>query len=1123
MVPSRPLWIVAIAATLLSSGETRATSPAAVPSHALNAPACFDTDGPDGKRLRGTGWPVHHDIARHLALLLRTVGQSADFRCAGVEFSYLGSATATEATVESRYLRSGVPHAKATYIYSKERGGFISHGVTRASWPNGKPQSIEYYCNGLPVGFHRYFNTAGKLLSVADHTRSDYRAARNLQGSRNYFDSNGSSHGGPQPDSGPLLFRQLFDIHDGKASPVGLHTRGRYSSFYVELDPASRVEQWVTAGNQGQIRLDTRLLTLVNTPMDYAPFRETYQRSRSGMPGLEPVVSHDQEILACPWVHEAMTLPPGAAALALPAVAPLSDEARQVTPRVRYLACMDSPSAACLLEFGARQVTNEESHRQVFQEGAALVALRLGRPDIVLEQVQAQIDLYAPGATYPFLAVPEINRAEALIQLGLANQSRAAAERSFAHANRIPQAHEVHVSLRALAAIGPELARLGFRSLAVQALERLESEGDVGASRTRAAIGLADAMTGRNQEANALALQLRDAAANERVPQGPARPARADGWLTPNAHHVRSLALIAVSLARAGDTSRASAILQRAQDELSRTGVTGDRSDMDNALASAFAALGDTAMMRSHLRSPDSPETMVQVATVLCKGPAAAQARELLGSAKAALPTSISTRSAVQIASLARAYLDCGLVDEGRELLTQAYRHAADTPHCAGDVCGGIREYALATATEATVESGQLDLLEPRMKGVQPNHLHITWAVRQAEQGDVAGAIVRINTLKAMQPNPLTPVQRVKLRLAEARIASLRHDTGLRQLLNHALADASAIDGYLPRAEALLDVARASRTLGDKETALRTLLMAREHHDATVSSSANLPGMYYTSAQFQLGLIAQEFAANGAFDEADLTSRLLLMPVGTLASRSQASRWADQIDIALLLRSEPPVSTREKLRMLNRFPHSLIKLQALEALLQRPDMPVSAAAEAAREHAAQTAAYLLASADGLERRQSVSVLAQWLRRFPQSVDAKHHFDSLLVETRRTSDAAWQARMLCELGFTAKQMGSDTWQEHFDKGVALAATFRIRTFPLDPPPAGGCAFWLRQAGEHDKAERVMDAAIYNLRDEAKKSHGMSRHAYAGHLLGLAIAYAEAASGEIAQDWRRMFWR
>jgi hypothetical protein len=220
--------------------------------------------------------PVHNALFKYLLVRYAQDASQSEYECRSDRFRYRAEIRGGSVVVESRYRSSGRLHAVVSYPKDEAERGFRRHGVTEAYWPNGRLQAREYFCHGNPVGFQRYFDQNGRLTSIADFTKSDYRLERNRPGKHTLLTENG----GVLHPSAPVHFGFMegYDLSRQKARRV------RFMSDYFpssenwqDLDLNSRVATWTNEGNQGTIVWrGASPVRLINEAADYTPFFELF-------------------------------------------------------------------------------------------------------------------------------------------------------------------------------------------------------------------------------------------------------------------------------------------------------------------------------------------------------------------------------------------------------------------------------------------------------------------------------------------------------------------------------------------------------------------------------------------------------------------------------------------------------------------------------------------------------------------------------------------------------------------------------------------------------------------------------------------------------------------------------
>ena len=292
------------------------------------------------------------------------------------------------------------------------------------------------------------------------------------------------------------------------------------------------------------------------------------------------------------------------------------------------------------------------------------------------------------------------------------------------------------------------------------------------------------------------------------------------------------------------------------------------------------------------------------------------------------------------------------------------------------------------------------------------------------------------------------------------------------------------------------------------------------------------PGIFHDHAQALLAAVAHGFARCGFADEAMATAQSVRQEAGTLKGRdSVASRMAIAV-LAEIAKSRGQrgdiAGALKELAALPPMPPTLIAASAVAAA-EAKYVTVAGSTPAKTylwKQAARASDYFLQAQNDRERRVLIHHFAALILTASRTngplLDASGLLDLLISERSRIGATSWRARATCELGYTATVLRRDDAQKLVNEGVAIAQSFRISTFPLDPMPSGACGYWLKQSNNTARAQQVADQHIENWRPLAVDKPGAARWADTGTLLGLAISYAEFESGEIMIDWGRRVW-
>jgi hypothetical protein len=162
------------------------------------------------------------------------------------------------------------------------------------------------------VGFHRYFNSKGELVAVADYTRSDYEWNKDLRtrAYRDFYVKLGRLGTEPEGLTTSHRFREVYRVQVDGAERVSFSIAGFWTAprRWYALDPASTVRQWTEPGMQGSVMLDGEPAQIQNKDFQYQSFAEVYQRRRLGIPGTRAPREYNSTLLDCPVIDEAMQL-----------------------------------------------------------------------------------------------------------------------------------------------------------------------------------------------------------------------------------------------------------------------------------------------------------------------------------------------------------------------------------------------------------------------------------------------------------------------------------------------------------------------------------------------------------------------------------------------------------------------------------------------------------------------------------------------------------------------------------------------------------------------------------------------------------------------------------------------
>jgi hypothetical protein len=319
----------------------------------------------------------------HVRLAEKVTGYNQPNRatCESMQFKYTAIRENDQVQVVSSYRKNDHIHAKYQY-FADRNGRYRKHGILSAFWPDGKKQVIEYFCDGFAVGFHQYFDKNGNLTYVIDYTHSDYEWQKRI-GVGNFREFyQGSSKWGDANLSKPTqLFREVYAVDGNKVTRKAFAIAGIFYPSWTALDLASSIKQWTKPGDQGAVIVENSSWHVVNNDFDYLPFSEVYQRHKQNLHGLRSPQSFYPEILACPWIDEAMQLALKDKRFKLKPVAVVSKQEIASTPQGRYAACLAKPNADCLFEQAYKNLQFESSHKATYVNG-------FGRATLATETVK---------------------------------------------------------------------------------------------------------------------------------------------------------------------------------------------------------------------------------------------------------------------------------------------------------------------------------------------------------------------------------------------------------------------------------------------------------------------------------------------------------------------------------------------------------------------------------------------------------------------------------------------------------------------------------------------------------------------------------------------------------------
>jgi hypothetical protein len=1047
--------VITFSAALATASLASSPPPSQQPLIAPGEKECVDTPAPQLDKLSAETLPVHFVVAEYLRRSRLT-----DFGCKSKSFSYSGTRDGEAFRVISSHLTTGKPHLEVNYGSYYNLGGMRKHGVLTAYWPNGKLQFKEYMCFGFPVGFHQYFNEKGTLASVIDYTNSYYH----WELAHDYRHRLVSDGGHSDSMDRRALLQEIFSVTGTRKNRQSLNGGGVFLRGYWEsLDPASSVAQWTTSGKQGTVKWMSRGgrdAELINDHFDYTPFWESWLRDRRKNPGKTLPPNYASLILDCPWIDQAMQLALDDKRFALPALQTVTEADRQATPSARYMACLAQPNRDCLLDFAL-------TLPKVNQLDVAKAAIVVGRPDVALKTVN---DVLARTQNYELpsvvFATPTALKAKAAITTGNQDLATAAASDALAHAsNRRGSSLALSIESATMEA-GTALADAGYIEHARKLHALAEDAHMPRANQILLQIGLAEVRTGKLAQAAATERQLRQ--------RGALPPLSEDQRKAGPIWHER------------------------------------ERDYLDEEHRKAFVlASAQIADIRSPGQKPD---------------PCLAERNELRkDQVETAIASEGSDSGRIPLSNLvADAALEterCGNRELAVERFRIAQRLTEKVQFCRLDVCSNYQYLAQQYVARQIIEAGALHLLENWVESAQrPADIQIPFALSQAKNGDNSGALSR---LQAIEPGSLTELNQKYMATAEV-MALQGSKTGMLAALNDAFRAAKFIDVTGERARQLLELAALQRRLKLCKQALQSLAAARNAVDLTrVDPDAPI---YITNALVFLPGIASEYALCRADEQVDKTlDTMVRRPAGSAGGQHQAILDANRIVASIAVANAQQGRIELAIQQVEALPLSPWKLDAALAIQvassRRSTTEQQVAAALISAQATQAAAYFLAVENSFERRLLVAGFSSLLRSNSKAIFVAPAFSEVVTQARLIDGSQWQARSLCELAYTAAELGRPD-------SVALAQSAveqlhkRRPLRELMPDPHGACAWWLRRAGHETVAAQILDEPIAQLREKANATQGTSNRGHPHELINLAMMYSENESGELFVNWAKL---
>ncbi len=1049
--------------------------------------------------------PMHEKLFYWLQNEHRRDASFTVYECQSPNFRYRAEIKENAGEVISFYRASNKMHATIKYLKGNVKNAyFLRDGLASALWKNGKPQAREYYCAGASVGFRSYFNPQGKLVAVSDFSKSDYsQKSLNYPGRHRVFTERGGSLADPPSFNDGFL--EIYDL--SKSRPKRIRFMSGYAGTggnWRELSLSTNVATWTMEGDQGAIeKMGFEHEYLINSSNDYAPFWAHFQRDRLGVLDTNSIDAQTEKILRCPVIDEAMSFAKTHPAFHLPILPKQSEEERKKMPHARALACIKDPNTTCLLAFALKNA-DQGSYSYNDLPRVAKKALQLKNPTIA----QSAIDKLMPQRALKRLTSAVFGdllmlKVRAFADLGKTQEASALASDALAIALTPTLKHEEgrrRIKVEELAIL---LAQENYSALAQQAYDADNLSESLRSKEIKAQIALSYLRAGTAERVPLIIEELRNT---------PLKPQKWDKSLTGRsasfnqmAMHGNALAMRVRGALEGAHQVETAALLSELKESIFERKANATKNE-DNiyydALAEMYAQLGlveETQEALSHLRYSRT-KTELESVLLLCEAKQVDAGLALLEK----LP------SALRALGLAR----CGKEKEALSLFLVAKQEADKTPSCRGDVCGDFAERGRENLADQMIRAGgqAIDLADELklIKIERPSQL-LDWALAQGLRGKLTVATNKMAAIenKTKEPNQAN-LHSQFLQVEGAFLASQKKSAAALQKWHEAIKVAQTIDSPIARAEHRIALAQAFEKY-DQKISLQLLDAAIIDYDSVLAGSESIAGMYLDQASRGFTDIARRLARLGQFARAEEVSEALLNNAGFFWRSKQASDLIDALEMRLLQVNITKSASTFAPAQLSIYPPSLTKLRVLDEL--RPRLATSTFNAEYVPLILQADAYLDTAQNNLERRQMLAIFANWLRDNKEEKTARTGLETLINLAPRISEGSWQARVLCELGFSAQNIAPEWQAPLFTQGISFAAPTKNS---YAAPATGACAFWLQQAGEKQRASALMDEQFTLARTNAERTKGFGNWIDNQSVLDFALIVYESEQGEMLDD-------
>lgn len=791
---------------------------------------------------------------------------------------------------------------------------------------------------------------------------------------------------------------------------------------------------------------------VVNNDFDYLPFTDVYQRHKQGLSGLRKPESYHPEILACPWIDEAMKLGLEDKRFLLKPVTAYDEKDIASTPHSRYTTCLAKPNAECLYEQAYENLKFEESHQAVYFGGFVRAVrvtgyLAWGKKTLsaIFNNIQ-EAGLADPIVTESTEHTTEahstdIDNQQTEIDSGIFTTliditSKFHRQMEYKHAHRTGR----YPFLLALITLAEGHQKRGDFLAAEEVIDEVET--------------LAPSYILDRDESKSYNLAVKAASIYAQLGEVDKARSAIQGIYAHN--YQEELSHIAVNLCKAGDKS--------------------------NGLS--FAELVRTANLDIFPKWPDNKIRKISLPTI----PYVAE-------------------------NLAWIELACGDKNKAISSFKEILKSSDKPVKCSSDYCGNPSEMAIKV--RKTVLGADLIDLVWESKPYDDPIFSLYVALQRAKTGDVSGALSRLDSLNPSNPAIVyDEVYKLNHPLVHAQILALMGKTSdaAKEISSARQIALNERWGY-SRTWALIEIAKAYLTLKNQESATSILSEifsnpAMKWEDIYHYPYSNMEAIVRLLAEMGLDQEA-EAVATAALDSGVFEKFSHIKSQAVKASRimgKQALQRYSATKNANYLKD-----LTEKQPILVRLKLWLDAMQIADQIDDEDGRDFIKAALTDEIEKLDTSFDV--SMEYQEKRLLIHDIAYILRHDFHNLPQEKQLGTLNLlsnQTRLMTDSREGAKALCELGYTAVKLNyTEEGSSLFNEGAEKAGKLQSRTFPIDEPALGACAFWLKSAGDNNRGK----ALINELLKQMPKSLEDVGSGSTLTLLNIPIAYAEYENGEV----------